>query len=81
MVIGGDDRDSVEAVEMDEEVPIVSDEGVTLPLVANLASTPVGCAGLLPCVTGAWSAALATPGGARTEVRGLLSIMAQTSGD
>ena len=75
-MIGGDDNVPEEAVEMDDEVTIADGEHVALLLAANLARTPVGCEGLLPCVIGALSAALATSGGEMTEVRGLFSTMA-----
>ena len=80
MVMGGDDNVPEGAVEMNDEVAIAEGEQVALLLAANLARTPVGCEGLLPCVIGAWSAALATPGGEMTEVRGLFSTMARISG-
>ena len=48
--------------------------------VSNLANTPVNWVSGMPRVTGALSAALATPEGDNIDVRGLFSMMALSSG-
>ncbi len=80
MVTGGDDSVPDEAMEERDDELVTDGEQVTLSLVTNFASAPVGCDELLPCVIGAWSAALATPGGERIKVRGRFSMIARISG-